>query len=87
MSSFKENPSGIIIGKKKRTFSKHKYENTVELVSVNGKDNVAVDESLHKENEDEKSIQEEMDLLTPGDLIAFGWQISKGMVSALKLIK
>ena len=82
MSSVKEKTYESLFGNNKRRSSTHTYENTVELVSVKQSDNyVAVNEGLGEENAEVKKQEDEMDILTPGDLIAFAWQISKGMVS------
>ena len=88
MSSVKDNAASgvpsIVKNKRWSRSSRHEYENAVELTSVTSFSNdVTADETSDDDERDERSYHEEMETLTPGDLIAFAWQISKGMVSQL----
>ena len=67
-----------------------KEDGAVELLSFNnsteteremqpGEENKALDSP----EEDEKELKTNEDILTPGDLMAFAWQITQGMVNAV----
>ena len=66
-----------------------KEDGAIELLSFNnsteaehemqpGEENKALDSP----EEDEKELKTNEDILTPGDLMAFAWQITQGMVNA-----
>ena len=67
-----------------------KEDGAVELLSFNNSTETERDMQPGEENkpldspeEDEKELKANEDILTPGDLMAFAWQITQGMVNAV----
>ena len=67
-----------------------KEDGAIELLSFNNSTETAHEMQPGEENkaldspeEDEKELKTNEEILTPGDLMAFAWQITQGMVNAV----